>query len=86
MQDHTDSKWLLLAPIHLEKGRQMEDKLKVLLQQGFARILFDNEIVSIIKIMNNIKLSTEEEFKKVIQYMKDNIIYKSQLCHKNFCQ
>ena len=40
-----DSKWLLLAPIHLEKGRKLEDKLKVLLQQGFARILVDNEML-----------------------------------------
>jgi excinuclease ABC subunit A len=31
-----DSKWLLLAPIHLEEGRKLEDKLKALLQQGFA--------------------------------------------------
>jgi excinuclease ABC subunit A len=30
-----DSKWLLLAPIHLEEGK-LEDKLKALLQQGFA--------------------------------------------------
>ena len=40
-----DSKWLLLAPIFLEKGRKLEDKLKVLLQQGFARILVDKEMV-----------------------------------------
>ena len=40
-----DSKWLLLSPIHLEEGRALEDKLKVLLQQGFARILVDNEMV-----------------------------------------
>jgi excinuclease ABC subunit A len=40
-----NSKWLLLAPIHLEEGRKLEDKLKVLLQQGFARILVDNEMV-----------------------------------------
>ena len=39
------SKWLLLAPIHLEKGRKLEDKLKVLFQQGFARILINNEMV-----------------------------------------
>jgi excinuclease ABC subunit A len=31
-----DSKWLLLAPIHLEEGRKLEDKLKALLQQGFV--------------------------------------------------
>ncbi len=39
------SKWLLLSPIHLEDGRKLEDKLKVLLQQGFARILVDNEMI-----------------------------------------
>ena len=40
-----DSKWLLLAPIHLEEGRSLENKLNALLQQGFARILVDNEMV-----------------------------------------
>ncbi|CAM3615842.1 excinuclease ABC subunit UvrA [Flavobacterium gelidilacus] len=40
-----DSKWLLIAPIHLEEGRPLEDKLKVLLQQGFARIIVDNEMI-----------------------------------------
>jgi excinuclease ABC subunit A len=40
-----DSRWLLLAPIHLEKGRKIEDKLKVLLQQGYARILHQGETV-----------------------------------------
>jgi excinuclease ABC subunit A len=45
-----DSKWLLLAPIHLEDGRQLEDKLKVLLQQGFARILINNEMVRLDEI------------------------------------
>ena len=40
-----DSKWLLLAPIHLEKGRKLEDKLSALLKIGFSRILVDNEMV-----------------------------------------
>jgi excinuclease ABC subunit A len=40
-----ESKWLLLSPIHLETGRKLEDKLKVLLQQGFSRILMNNEVV-----------------------------------------
>jgi excinuclease ABC subunit A len=44
------SKWLLLSPIHLEEGRQLEDKLKVLLQQGFARILVNNEMVRLDEI------------------------------------
>ncbi|NNL31643.1 MAG: excinuclease ABC subunit UvrA [Flavobacteriaceae bacterium] len=40
-------KLLLLAPIHLEKGRAMEDKLKVLLQQGYARIKINDEVIRI---------------------------------------
>ena len=40
-----DSKWLLLAPIHLEKGRKLEDKLSALLKLGFSRILVNNEMV-----------------------------------------
>ncbi|WP_158729024.1 MULTISPECIES: excinuclease ABC subunit UvrA [unclassified Flavobacterium] len=40
-----NSKWLLLAPIHLEPGRKLHDKLNVLLQQGFARILVNNEMI-----------------------------------------
>ena len=45
-----ESRWLLLAPIHLENGRKLEDKLKVLLQQGFARILVDNQMVRLDEI------------------------------------
>ncbi len=40
-------KLLLLAPIHLEEGRNIEDKLKVLNQQGYARIKVNNSIVRI---------------------------------------
>jgi len=70
-----DSKWLLLSPIHLEEGRALEDKLKVLLQQGFARILVDNEMVrldtidqhsldhkDILLIVDRIVVKQEEEF------------------------
>jgi excinuclease ABC subunit A len=69
-----DSKWLLLAPIHLEKGRKLEDKLNVLLQQGFARILVDNEMVrlddlpkglnkkELFLIVDRIVVKDEEEF------------------------
>ncbi|MCC9073819.1 excinuclease ABC subunit UvrA [Flavobacterium sp. F-65] len=72
-----DSKWLLLAPIHLEKGRKLEEKLNVLLQQGFARILIDNEMVrldefaasldskkdqDILLIIDRIVVKEEEEF------------------------
>ncbi len=73
-----DSRWLLLAPIHLEEGRLLEDKLKVLLQQGFARILVENEMVrldefsasdlhqldnkDILLIIDRIVVKEEEEF------------------------
>ena len=69
-----DSKWLLLAPIHLEKGRKLEDKLNILLQQGFARILVDGEMVrlddlpknlsekEIFLIIDRIVVKAEEEF------------------------
>jgi excinuclease ABC subunit A len=72
-----DSKWLLLAPIHLEKGRKLEDKLNVLLQQGFARVLVDHEMVRLdalseiktklsvkntLLIVDRIVVKKEEEF------------------------
>jgi excinuclease ABC subunit A len=70
-----ESRWLLLAPIHLEEGRKLEDKLKVLLQQGFARILVNNEMVrldeidkhsldnkDILLIIDRIVVKDEEEF------------------------
>lgn len=70
-----DSKWLLLAPIHLEKGRALEDKLKALLQQGFARILVDNEMIrldeieshsldnkDVLLIIDRIVIKEEEDF------------------------
>ncbi|HLF53133.1 excinuclease ABC subunit UvrA [Flavobacterium sp.] len=71
----TDSKWLLLAPIHLENGRALENKLKALLQQGFARILVNNEMIrldeidkhsldnkDILLIIDRIVVKDEEEF------------------------
>ena len=70
-----ESKWLLLAPIHLEEGRKLEDKLKVVLQQGFARVLVNNEMVrldeldqhsldnkDILLIIDRIIVKEEEEF------------------------
>ncbi len=40
-------KLLLLAPIHLENGRSVEDKLKVLQQQGYARVKLNDSILRI---------------------------------------
>lgn len=44
---NTGEKLLLLAPIHLENGRSMENKLKVLLQQGYARIKINDTVLRI---------------------------------------
>ncbi|SFD07174.1 excinuclease ABC subunit UvrA [Algibacter pectinivorans] len=40
-------KLLLLAPIYLEEGRTIEDKLKTLNQQGYARIKVNNDVLRI---------------------------------------
>ncbi len=37
-------KLLLLAPVHVEEGRTLEEKLKVLLQQGYSRVKIKNEV------------------------------------------
>ncbi|WP_327018309.1 excinuclease ABC subunit UvrA [Croceibacter atlanticus] len=38
------TKLLLLAPFLIEKGRTIEEKLNVLLQQGYSRILVDGDV------------------------------------------
>ena len=70
-----DSKWLLLAPIHLEKGRKLEDKLNVLLQQGFARIWVDGEMVRLNDLPKNLG-------KKEIFLIVDRIVVKDE---EEFC-
>jgi excinuclease ABC subunit A len=66
-----DSKWLLLAPIHIEKGRKLEDKLNVLLQQGFARIWVDGEMVRLDDLPKNLG-------KKEIFLIVDRIVVKDE--------
>jgi excinuclease ABC subunit A len=70
-QFSTNSKWLLLAPIHLEKGRKLEDKLNILLQQGFSRILVDDEMVRLDEFPKNWS-------KKEIYLIIDRIIVKEE--------
>ena len=54
----TDDKLLLLAPIHLEDGRTMENKLQALQHQGFARIKVGDAVERIEQIENFKKLPT----------------------------
>jgi len=65
-----ESKWLLLSPVYPEKDRSIEEKLKVLLQQGFARLLVDNETVRLDEL-DGIVLT-----KKEILLIVDRIIVK----------
>ncbi|MDN3673983.1 excinuclease ABC subunit UvrA [Flavobacterium branchiarum] len=69
-----DSKWLLLAPIHLEKGRKLEDKLNVLLQQGFARILIDNEMVRLDEFASSLNTKKKQDILLII----DRIVVKEE--------
>lgn len=46
-----DKKLLLLAPILLENGRTLQEKLKVLQQQGYSRIQVNGEVVRMDEIV-----------------------------------
>ncbi|TDD98771.1 excinuclease ABC subunit UvrA [Flavobacterium cellulosilyticum] len=90
-----DTKWLLLAPIHLEKGRALEDKLKALLNQGFSRILVENETVrldqidehsldnkDILLIIDRIIVKDEEEFYNRLSDAVQTAFYEGKgICH-----
>ncbi|KAA5825622.1 excinuclease ABC subunit UvrA [Algibacter amylolyticus] len=51
-------KLLLLAPIYLEEGRTIEDKLKTLNQQGYARIKVNDDVVRIDEALSITKKDT----------------------------
>ncbi|WP_299128828.1 excinuclease ABC subunit UvrA [uncultured Winogradskyella sp.] len=65
------SKLLLLAPIQLEEGRTVENKLQTLLQQGYARIKYQDNVRRIDDaLQENIKSD------KDLYLVVDRIIYK----------
>lgn len=63
-------KLLLLAPIHLEDGRSMENKIQALAQQGYARIKINGEVKRIDEL--------EKSFPKKIDLVIDRIITKDE--------
>ncbi|OYX84352.1 MAG: excinuclease ABC subunit A, partial [Flavobacteriales bacterium 32-34-25] len=74
-----NSKWLLLAPIHLEEGRQLEDKLKVLLQQGFSRILVNNETVRLDDFSTSLEVTDQHSLdNKDVLLIVDRIVVKDE--------
>lgn len=62
-------KLLLLAPIHLEEGRTMENKIQALAQQGYARIKVKDEVVRIDEL---------KSFPKKIDLVVDRVITKDE--------
>ena len=41
------AKLLLLAPIYVEEGRELDEKIKILAQQGYSRIKVEDEVLRI---------------------------------------
>jgi len=66
-----NEKLLLLSPITLENGRTMANKLKVLQQQGYSRILCQKEVL-------RIEETLETNFDKDIYLVVDRIIVKHE--------
>lgn len=62
---------LLLAPIVLEEGRSMTDKLKVLQQQGYARVQYENEVL-------RIEDALEKDLSEDIFLVVDRIVIKHE--------
>ncbi|HSJ11560.1 MAG TPA: excinuclease ABC subunit UvrA, partial [Gillisia sp.] len=65
-------KMLLLSPVHVEEGRTLEEKLKVLLQQGYSRIKIKKEVVRI----DEVDLSKLKE--KDVSLVVDRIVVKDE--------
>lgn len=65
-------KLLLLAPIHLEKGRKLEDKLQALLQQGYARIKIKDEVVRLDALDGQLKKSKAKDISLVVDRIVTN--------------
>ncbi|NNC46586.1 MAG: excinuclease ABC subunit A, partial [Winogradskyella sp.] len=64
------SKLLLLAPILLEEGRSIENKLKTLQQQGYARVKYVDKVLRIEELLEK-DIDVEQ-----LQLVVDRIIYK----------
>ncbi len=73
-----DSKWLLLAPIIIEKGRTIEEKLGILLQQGFSRVLIDDETVRLDDFNTVIQKLPKSKKKQNIFLIIDRIVIKDE--------
>ena len=62
-------KLLLLAPVHLEEGRTMENKIQALAQQGYARVKVKDEVIRIDEL---------KSFPEKIDVVVDRVITKNE--------
>ena len=67
------TKLLLLAPIILEEGRTIENKLQTLQQQGYARIKVKDEVLRIDEALKS-KIKTDKNLFLVV----DRIVFKNE--------
>lgn len=72
-----DSKVMLLAPVSVKKGKKLAESLRLILQQGFSRILYQGEILRLNEI-NVSSLSEKEEVcividRVVVQYNDEEL-------------
>jgi len=65
-------KLLLLSPIHLEEGRKLEDKIKALLQQGYARVKIKEDVKRIDELGDTIKKIKPEDILLVVDRIVTN--------------
>ncbi len=72
-----ESKWLLLAPIQVDEGRKVEDKLKTLLQQGFARIVVDKQILRLDELPTSLNDIGAQKIKEILLVI-DRIVVKEE--------
>lgn len=66
-----EKKLLLLAPIQLEKGRTLKEKLNILLQQGYARIKYNDTVY-------RIEDFTETKLSGALYIVIDRIVTKNE--------
>jgi len=65
-------KLLLLTPIHLEEGRTIENKLKALAQQGYARVKLGGTVKRIDEVLDNKKIA------EAIELVVDRVVVKQE--------
>ena len=68
----TGSTAYIVAPLHLPEGRNLEEHLNILMQQGFYRILYNGEIIKIEDFLDQKKKVSEKKVKLLIDRIKVN--------------